>query len=316
MFSYLIKRLFSTIVVCFLLITFLSVLVHIVPGDPARIALGPRATPQLIERFESEMDLDKPLAVQVANFFSKFLRGDLGQDVFTGRSINKMIFEVLPHTIILALTSLILAVVIGIPLGIFSATHQNSWIDRVLSFFSISVITLPPYVVGLFFLLIFAEKLGWFPAIGLGKDSLGQYIMHLTLPAIVLSLGWIGYLARLVRSSLLEVLNQTYISAAKSSGVSKRVLLYKYALKNALIPTVSVLGVGLGKLMAGAVFVEVIFSRPGMGTLIVNAISGRNFPVVRSSAIVIALLFIAANLLADVLYTYLDPRIQIGKGEN
>ena len=210
--------------------------------------------------------------------------------------------------------SLGLAVLIGVPLGVYSATHPNSPLDRVTAIISISFITLPSYVVGLFLLLIFAVELRVMPAMGLGEpgDPV-DYIRHLVLPAIALAVGWVGYLARLVRSSTLEILNETYIRAALASGLSKKLVQYKYALKGALIPTVAVLGIGIGNLMGGAVFVEIIFSRPGMGSLIYHAISTRNYPVVRAGVLVVAVFFVAANLLADVGYTYLDPRIQLGK---
>lgn len=314
MLNYILKRILSTVLVCILLITFLSLLIYIVPGDPAKIILGPRATPELIADIHAEMGLDKPPLAQIGSFLFNALRGDLGTDVFTGRPIAAIIMDVLPHSIILTLVSLFLAIAAGIPLGIFSATHPNTWGDRILGFLSISFITIPSYVVGLFLLLIFAGKLRLFPVIGLGDPgNPGDYLMHLIIPSIVLALMWIGYLARLVRTSLLEVLNETYITAARSMGIRWRLILYKFALKNALIPTVAVLGVGLGKLLAGTVFVEIIFSRPGMGSLIMNAIASRNYPIVQGTSLIIALWFVAANLIADIIHTKLDPRIQIGE---
>jgi peptide/nickel transport system permease protein len=292
----------------------LALLVNIVPGDPARTILGARASPAVIERVRDSMDLDKPVPVQVINFIKNILRGSFGTDVFSGQSINTQIKNNLPHTLILAWVSLGLAVLVGVPLGVYSATHPNSWLDRVTAIISISFITLPSYVIGLFLLLVFAVWLRAMPAMGLGQPGdVGDYIQHLILPAIALAVGWVGYLARLVRSSTLEILNETYIRAAMASGLRKSLVQYKYALKGALIPTVAVLGVGIGNLMGGAVFVEIIFSRPGMGSLIYNAIATRNYPVVRAGVLVVALLFVVANLLADISYTYLDPRIQLGK---
>jgi peptide/nickel transport system permease protein len=309
---YLLKRFLMTIVVLFLVIVFLSVVVHIVPGDPVKVVLGPRASPELIAKTRAAMDLDKPVPAQVASFLSKILHGTLGTDVMTGRPISMLIGSALPHTLILAWTSLALAALIGIPLGVFSATHPDSWADRFTAIFSISFITIPSYVAGLFLLLIFAVQLHAMPAIGLGEaGNTADYIKHLILPATALAITWIGYLARLVRASLLEILNETYIRSAMAAGLSQRVIFYKYALKNALIPTVAILGIGLGNLMGGAVFVELIFSRPGMGTLIYNAIQMRNFPIVRAGVLVVAFLFVLANLLADLVYTYLDPRIQL-----
>ena len=303
-----------TILVVLLVAISLSLLIHIVPGDAARTLLGPRANADLIAKVRAEMDLDKPPLVQVGNFLWNVLHGSLGTDIFTGRPINMLVRSALPHTLILAWSSLSLAVLLGVPLGVYSATHPGSWLDRITALISISFITVPSYVAGLFLLLLFAVRLRAMPAIGLGQDGdVGDYIRHLILPATALAITWVGYLARLVRASLLEVLNETYIRAAQAAGLSQRLIRFKYALKNALIPTVAVLGVGIGNLMGGAVFVEIIFSRPGMGTLIYTAIQTRNYPIVRAGVLVVALLFVAANLLADLTCTYLDPRIQLDK---
>ncbi len=312
--AYLLKRGMMTIVVLLLVMVILSLLVNIVPGDAARTLLGPRAKPELIEKIRSEMDLGQPPWVQVGHFFLNLLHGSLGTDIFSGQPINRLVGSVLIHTLILAWASLGLAVLIGIPLGVYSATHPNSWLDRIAAVLSISFITTPSYVAGLFLLLLFAVRWRVMPAIGVGDlDKPLDYIRHLILPSTALAITWVGYLARLVRASLLEVLNETYIRAAMATGLSRRLIQFKYALKNALIPTVAVLGVGIGNLMGGAVFVEIIFSRPGMGTLLYNAIQSRNYPIVRGGVLVVAFLFVAANLLADLAYTYLDPRIQLGK---
>ena len=311
--AYLVKRLIMTFLVLVLVTVYLTLLVHIVPGDPAKTILGPRANPDRIAKIRAEMNLDKPVLVQLRIALWNLVRGDLGTDLFTGKRISELVMAALPHTLILAWTSLSLAVLIGIPLGIYSATHPDSWLDRFTAIISISFITVPSYVGGLFLLLLFAVQFQVMPAIGLGeKGNTLDYIKHLILPATALAITWVGYLARLVRASLLEVLNQTYIRAEMAAGIPQRKIYYRYALKNAIIPTVAVLGVGIGKLMAGAVFVELIFTRPGMGTLIYNAIQARNYPIVRAGVLAVAFLFVAANLLADILYTYLDPRIQLG----
>jgi peptide/nickel transport system permease protein len=265
----------------------------------------------------SAMDLDKPIYIQIANFISNIFHGSLGADAVTGAPITKLIGSALPHTLILAITSLSLAILIGIPMGVFSATHPNSWPDRILAIISISFTTIPSYVAGLFLLIVFAVELHSLPAMGIGQkgDTL-DYVKHLILPSIALAITWIGYLARLVRTSLLEVLNETYVRSSRAAGLSESLVRYKYALKNALIPTVAVLGVGLGSLMGGAVFVEIIFSRPGMGLLIYNAIQVRNYPLVRAGVLVVAFLFVFANFIADLLYTYLDPRIQLNKRQS
>jgi peptide/nickel transport system permease protein len=314
MWFYIIKRILMTVLVLLLVVVFLSLLVHIVPGDPATTILGPRATPGLIQNMREAMDLDKPVYVQIGRFLWNLLRGSLGTDAVTGAPINKLVGSALPHTLILALSSLGLAILFGIPMGVYSATHPNSLVDRILAVLSISFTTIPSYVAGLFLLLIFAVELRVLPAMGIGKTGdVWDYIRHLILPSVALAITWIGYLGRLVRTSLLEVLNETYIRASRAAGLSERLVRYRYALKNALIPTVAVLGVGLGSLMGGAVFVEIIFTRPGMGTLIYNAIQVRNYPLVRAGVLIVAILFVLANFLADLVYTYLDPRIQLNK---
>jgi len=314
MLVYFVKRLLMTVLVLLVVMVLLALLINIVPGDAAKTLLGNRATPELIARVRASMDLDKPVATQVIRFVWNVLHGSFGNDVFSGQPISRQIGSSLPHTLILAWVSLGLAVLLGVPLGVYSATHPNSWVDRLTAIVSISFITLPSYVAGLFLLLLFAVQLRVMPAMGVGETSdVGDYIQHLILPAISLAVSWVGYLARLVRASVLEILNETYIRAAMAAGIRKRLVQYKYALKGALIPTVAVLGIGIGNLMGGAVFVEIIFSRPGMGSLIYNAISTRNYPVVRAGVLVVAVLFVAANLLADIAYTFLDPRIQFKK---
>jgi len=314
---YIVKRVLMTLLVLLLVVIFLSLLVHIVPGDPATTILGPRATPALIQKMRDSMDLDKPIYVQIGNFLWNILHGSLGNDAVTGAPIKKLVGSALPHTLILAITSLTLAILFGIPMGVFSATHPNSLVDRILAVLSISFTTIPSYVAGLFLLLIFAVELHVLPAMGVGTyGNRLDYLRHLILPSVALAITWIGYLGRLVRTSLLEVMNETYVRTSRAAGLSERLVRYRYALKNALIPTVAVLGVGLGSLMGGAVFVEIIFTRPGMGLLIYNAIQVRNYPLVRAGVLIVAVLFVLANFIADLLYTYLDPRIQLNKRQS
>jgi peptide/nickel transport system permease protein len=317
MLVYIVKRILMTLLVLLLVVVFLTLLVHIVPGDPVTMILGPRATPSLIKQMRAAMELDKPIYVQIGHFLWNILHGSLGVDAVTGVPIMTLIDSSLPHTMILAISSLLLAVLLGIPIGMYSATHTNSLPDRILSIVSISLTTIPSYVGGLILLLIFAVDLHALPAMGLGHpgDNL-DYLKHLILPSVALAITWVGYLARLVRTSLLEVLNEPYVRASRATGISERLIRYRYALKNALIPTVAILGVGLGSLMGGAVFVEIIFTRPGMGLLIYNAIQTRNYPLVRAGVFVVAVLFVLANFLADLIYTYLDPRIQLNRRQS
>ena len=313
--AYLFRRLIMTVLVIVLVMTFLGALVHIIPGDPVTLMLGPRATPELIAQVRSQMELDEPVYTQVSNFMVNAAQGELGVDFVTDTSVMNLVMQALPPTLALAALSLILAAVFGIPLGILSATRPNSLLDRVTAVFSVSMITIPPYVAGLLLLVIFAVRLNALPSIGSGDISDPvDYFLHLILPVTALAITWIGYIARLVRSSMLEVLNADYIRTARAYGLSDRRVAYKYALRNAIIPTIAVLGVAFGSLIGVAIFVEVIFARAGLGMLVFDAIQARNYPLVRGGVLAIAILFVLANLVADLTYQIVDPRIRARSG--
>ena len=293
--AYLFRRLIMTVLVIVLVMTFLGALVHIIPGDPVTLMLGPRATPELIAQVRSQMELDEPVYTQVSNFMVNAAQGDLGVDFVTDTSVMNLVMQALPPTLALAALSLILAAVFGIPLGILSATRPNSLLDRVTAVFSVSLNALP--------------------SIGSGDISDPvDYFLHLILPVTALAITWIGYIARLVRSSMLEVLNADYIRTARAYGLSDRRVAYKYALRNAIIPTIAVLGVAFGSLIGVAIFVEVIFARAGLGMLVFDAIQARNYPLVRGGVLAIAILFVLANLVADLTYQIVDPRIRARSG--
>src|SRR3954469_13233605 len=301
-----------TALVLLVVMTFLAALVHLIPGDPVTTILGPRADPELSKIVRDQMQLDLPVPEQIWNFITGALHGDLGVDFVSDEDVTSLVFSALPHTIVLAVSSLVLAIGIGVPLGVYAATHPNTWLDRVMGLISVSFITVPSYLAALLLVLIFSVHLHWLPAIGTGDFSDPvDYLRHLILPAIALGLAWIGYFARLVRASMLEVLNTNYIRTAHAFGIRERVIFYRYALKNAIIPTIAVLGVGLGTLMGYAIFVEVIFARPGLGTLIYDSVQSRNWPIVRGGVLVVAVLFVLANQLADLSYRFLDPRIRV-----
>lgn len=312
MIRYLLWRLAMTAMVVVIVTAVLGVLVNIIPGDPVSLVMGPRASPELARQVRAEMGLDQPVLVQVLTFLWNALRGDLGTDFVNHQPVSAILAGYLPHTVILALVALGLAAVVGIPMGVYAATRSGSAGDGVTSLVSVAFITMPSYVVALLLLLVFPVFLGVLPATGVGDlDSPVDYLRHLVLPATALALVWVGYLARVVRSGMLEVMGANYIRAARALGLHERLIAYRYALKNAVVPTVALLGVGLGDLLGGAVFVEVIFSRPGIGSLIVQAIEDRNYPIVRGAVLVIALLFVLANLAADLSYRLLDPRIRV-----
>jgi peptide/nickel transport system permease protein len=286
-------------------------LIYLIPGDPVAIALGPRATPEIEARFAAKMMLDEPVHVRFAYFAWGVLHGDLGRDIFSDRAVSRMIAEQLPYTIALAFASLGWAIIIGVPLGCFSASHSNTFIDGVTGVLSIGTITVPSFVVSIYALLLFSVTLGWFPVLGAGEpgDLLDQ-LWHLVLPAFAVGLGWVGYLARMVRASMLEVLSENHIRSARAFGLPDRVIVYRYALKVAILPTIALLGMGFGSAFSGAVFAEIIFTRPGLGKLIYDMVISRNYPVVQGGVMVAAALFVTATLIADLVTAALDPRIR------
>lgn len=309
------SRLATAVLVLVGSIAFLCSLTLIVPGDPARILLGARATPELVESFRQQMGLDLPLYERVFVFFKHALQGDLGTDVISGRSVTDMVLAALPNTILLAVSAIGVAVLIGIPIGCYAAVRPGSLLDQALAVLSVGLVATPSYVVAILLLYFFSVRLGWFPVLGAGEPgNFLDQLHHLVLPAIALAVGWIGYIARLVRSSLLEVLGEPYIRTARAYGQPERRVVMKYALKLACIPTVAILGVGIGELMGGAVFVEVIFNRPGLGSLVIDAIRVRNYPVVQGCILIIVAIFVLTNLLVDFAYAWLDPRVRENLG--
>ncbi len=309
--DYLASRLLTTLLIVAGAVALLFSLTLLVPGNPAEVLLGPRASAASIAALEHRMGLDLPYYEQLGRFFGQVLRGDLGADAISGRPILTMVMEVLPFTLTLTFSAIGLAMLIGVPLGCYAATHPNSRGDRLAAVLSVSFIAMPNFVVAIYLLLIFSIWLDWLPVLGVGEpgDVLDQ-LTRLILPAVSLALGWIGYIARLMRSSLLEVLGEPFIRTSRAYGISDTKIVYKYALKNACIPTVAILGLGIGRLLGGAIFAEIIFARPGVGKLIFDAISTRNFPVVQGGVLVVVLLFVFTNLAVDLSYAWLDPRIR------
>ncbi len=294
-----------------LAVTLLFCMIHLVPGDPARILLGPRATPEMIENMSARMGLDLPLPVQILKFFGNLFRGDLGMDVITNRPVAEIVFGQLPYTLWLIFTAIFFAALIGIPLGCYSALHRNTLIDRISGVISVAFITVPAFVVALYSLLIFAVTLQWFPAVGAGdKGNLWDHMLHLVLPAIAIGLSWIGYLARLVRASMLEVMGENHIRTARAYGLPERIVVYRYALKLAVLPTITVIGVGMGFLLSAALFTEIVFARPGIGKLIYDSITTRNYPVVMGAVLASTILFVVSTTLSDLVNAWLDPRIR------
>lgn len=287
----------------------------LVPGNAADVLLGPRATPEVAAEFIRRMGLDRPVWERLGLFFFRVLRGDLGTDIVSGRPVLDMVLDVLPYSLVLALSALAVAVTIGLPFGCLAATRPDGPADRVLAMASVAFIAVPSFVVAVFLLLLFSIQLDWLPVLGVGRPGdLRDQLAHLVLPCTALALGWVGYIARLIRSSLLEVLREPYIRTAHACGIPGSTVVFKYALRNACLPTLAILGMGLGRLVGYAVFAEIIFARPGVGKLIYDAIGNRNYPVVQGGVLVVVLWVALVNLLVDLSYAWVDPRIRAGLG--
>jgi len=306
---YLARRILLALVTLVLAVSLLHVMIRAVPGDPAAIILGPRSTPEQREHLRERMGLDQPIYVQLGIYFADLAHGDMGEDVITGRSVSKVVFEQLPYTLVLILTSIVWAVALGIPLGCYSAVRRNTLIDRITGVLSVSVIAVPAFVMALYSLLVFAVALNWLPATGAGE---GYFNSHLVLPAFAVGVSWVGYIARVVRASMLEVLGETHVRMNRAFGLPGSRIVFRYALPLAILPTVTLIGVGMAYLLSAAVFAEIVFARPGIGALIVDAVGERNYPIVMGCVVVTTGLFVIATALADLVNALLDPRAREG----
>jgi len=310
--GYIIKRvlLLIPIVLGVTLIVFL--IMHLAPGDPVRLMLGERATPETIIKVRHELGLDRPVHLQYFVWLSNIIKGNLGNSITTGRPVLETIVEKVPATLELTITSIILSTIIAIFLGSISALHRGGWIDQTTRLFALFGVSMPYFWFALMLLMIFSFKLGWLPVYGRGGPIWTlNGLKHAVLPVVVLSLLNLALLTRLTRSIMIDVLGEDYIKTARGKGLPKRVVIYKHALRNALIPIVTIVGLRLAYTFGGAVVTETVFAWPGMGRLIIEAIYQRDIPVVQGVALMFGVIVMLANLFVDVLYAYLDPRITI-----
>lgn len=311
MLAYAIRRLGLSLLILIVVMTTMYAMVFLVPGDPASLALGPRATPELKAALQERMGLDQPVLTQITYFFGNVLRGDLGTDVWSKRPVLDQIVEVFPNTLILGVVALGWALIMGILLGCAAVVWRDSLADRLLGVLSVSLISVPSFVVAIYALIIFAVWLNWLPAIGAGeKGDLPSQVCALILPAFAVGAGWVGYLARLIRASMLEVMEAPHIRTARAFGMSERDIVFRHALRVAIVPTISVLAVGFGSILSSAVFVESVFSRPGIGTLITAAVEKRNYPVVMGTVLFMTAFYLMVVTAADLLIARLDPRVR------
>ena len=311
MLIYATRRILLALLILVVVMTGMYAMVFVVPGDPASLALGPRASPELKALLRERMGLDQPVWVQLFSFFRNVLQGDLGYDVWSRRPVLEQILEVFPNTLLLGVLALSCAVTFGLLLGAAAVMWRDTFADRLLGVVSVSLISVPSFVVAIYALLVFAVWLGWLPAVGAGTPGdIGSQLKAVILPAFAVGISWIGYIARLVRASLLEVMEGNHIRTARAFGLSERRIVFRHALRLAVVPTLAILAVGFGSILSSAVFVEAVFARPGIGTRITGAVEKRNYPVVMGTVLFMTGFYLFVVTSADLLIARLDPRVR------
>lgn len=312
MIGYVLRRMALAVPVVLLVGTITFVLMQLTPGDPAAVMLGPEATPAEVAALREQMGLDRPLYERYPGWLLDVLRFDLGQSIFLNKPVSEAILDRLTPTLQLTLYALVIAIVIGVPAGVIAAMNRNTLIDRALMLFAMSGTAIAGFFLGILLILLFAVRLKWLPSGGyaaLTDDPVGHF-KSMVLPAMAVGLSVAGLPARLVRSTMLDVLHEDYIRTAVAKGLPPRRVAINHALRNALLPAITVFGYTLGDLLGGAVVVETVFSLPGMGQLVVNSIARRDFPVIQGVVMTIAIFYMLTSLLVDILYVALDPRVK------
>lgn len=310
--SYILRRLLALIPVALVVATVSFILIHLAPGDPAAIIAGPDAPADDVARIRRTLGLEQPLHLQLARWYGRLLQGDLGQSIFLRKPVLEAIVDRAEPTVLLTLSAIVVATVIGVPAGVVSARHHNTATDQAFMVFALLGISIPNFLLGLLFVLVFGVWLAWFPVAGYAplEDGWLATARSLVMPAFALGLVQSALIARIARSSMLDVLREQYVTTGRAKGLAERVVVYKHALRNALVPTVTVIGISFAVLISGAVVVETVFNIPGLGRLIVSAVLRRDYPVVQGVVLVIAGLYMLVNLLVDLSYLLIDPRVR------
>lgn len=312
MLAYIVRRLFSTIVVMVIVGVFVFLLLRLAPGDPAAIIAGDNATSEQIAQMRARLGLDDPLIVQFWRWSVNVLRGDLGISIFSNTPVLTLVRQRLEPTVSLALLTITVAVVIAISAGVLSAARPGSFADRTIMGFAVMGFSVPVFVVGYALVYFFSIQLRWLPVQGYRPiaGGLWEWLRHLILPAVALGLAYVALIARITRASMLEVLSEDYMRTARAKGVSEPSMLLMHALKNAAVPIVTIIGIGVALLISGVVITETVFNIPGIGRLTVDAISKRDYPIIQGVILIFAAAYVVINLIVDLTYTVLDPRIR------
>lgn len=305
MVKFIVKRLLWMIPVIICVSVFVFTVMYFTPGDPAELILGSTATEEMLAAKRAELGIDQPYFVQLGAFLKNmFLKGDFGTSYKTNQSVVEQVLIRLPYTLYLALGSVFLSIIIGIPLGVIAATNQYTWKDNLAMFTALFAVSMPNFWFALLLVMLFALKLGWLPSVGAAG------IRYFVMPCISVAVGGAAGIARQTRSSMLEVIRQDYITTARAKGLKEGTVIYKCALKNALIPIITVVGMQIAGMFGGSLIAEVIFSIPGVGSYMLTAINNRDYPAVRGGVMIISICFCIIMLLVDVIYAVVDPRIR------
>lgn len=312
MFNYIVRRLLSTIPVMLIVALIVFSLLYLAPGDPAVIIAGDQASPADVEKIRASLGLDRPFIVRFSEWFFNLMRGDLGVSMFTGIPVAELIGQRIEPTLSLMVLTLILAVGIAVPIGVLAAWKSGTWIDRGVMAISVAGFSVPVFVVGYLLIFFFSLELDWLPVQGYVSytNGFGIWIQHLILPAIALGFVYIALIARITRATMLEVLSQDYVRTARAKGMGQAGILFVHSLKNAAVPVVTVIGIGIALLIGGAVVTESVFAIPGLGRLTIDAIVQRDYPMIQGLVVVFSFVYVLVNLAVDVIYTIVDPRIR------
>ena len=313
MLNFLAQRLASAFLVLVLVSALSFGIIWLVPGDPTAVLLDANTSPEQVARLRAQLGLDKPLLLQIVEWYGRILRGDLGQSILLNRSVMAAILERLPVTLALAGISLLLAVVLGVAAGIIAAMNHNRWPDQLIMATALLGLSVPDFWLGLMMVFLFAVQFGWFPTGGFVplQDSVAGWARSITMPALALALVQMGFIARMARASMLEVLSQDFIRTADAKGLSRADIVLRHGLPNALVPILTVIGIVAGALLGGTVIIEQVFSLPGIGRLVIGAVLSRDFPVIQGGLLFLAVIYLAVNLIVDVLYAVVDPRVRL-----
>ncbi len=312
MLSYIFRRILSTLPVMGIVALFVFSLLYIAPGDPAAVIAGDQASPADVERIRQGLGLDRPFLIQFGSWVWNILHGDLGTSIFTNLPVSAMIAQRIEPTLSLMAITLVLTILVAVPLGVVAAWKAGSWIDRTIMAFAVFAFSLPVFVVGYVLAYIFALQFEWLPVQGYTplKSGVWPWLQNLILPALALGSVYIALIARITRASMLEVLQQDYVRTARAKGLGQRDILFIHALKNAAVPIVTVIGIGIALLIGGAVVTESVFAIPGLGRLTIDAILRRDYPVIQGIVLLFSFLYVLVNLMVDVTYTLVDTRIR------